>query len=390
MLYRTDKKGTQLSILGYGCLRFSKKHGQIDLKKTEKEILAAIKAGVNYFDTAYVYSGSEAALGTILERNHLRDRVYIATKLPHYLIKSRAGMERCFQEELKRLKTDHIDYYLMHMLTDLTTWKKLCAMGIDEWIQEKLANGQIRSIGFSYHGNTANFMELIDAYDWDFCQIQYNYMDEHSQAGRKGLHYASSKGIPVIIMEPLRGGRLVNLLPEPARQLFHDAGCSPAGTAFRWLWNQPEVTVVLSGMNSIKMIEENVACASDAAAGCFTEKEEKLISRVKEEISKKIKVGCTGCGYCMPCPHHVDIPGVFRCYNEIYTDNPATARKEYLRCMAFRKQPHSASNCVECGKCERHCPQEIPIRRELKNAAAELETPAYKLFCKLISLFKLW
>ena len=390
MLYRTDKKGTQLSILGYGCLRFSKKHGQIDLKKTEKEILAAIKAGVNYFDTAYVYSGSEAALGTILERNHLRDRVYIATKLPHYLIKSRAGMERCFQEELKRLKTDHIDYYLMHMLTDLTTWKKLCAMGIDEWIQEKLANGQIRSIGFSYHGNTANFMELIDAYDWDFCQIQYNYMDEHSQAGRKGLHYASSKGIPVIIMEPLRGGRLVNLLPEPARQLFHDAGCSPAGTAFRWLWNQPEVTVVLSGMNSIKMIEENVACASDAAAGCFTEKEEKLISRVKEEISKKIKVGCTGCGYCMPCPHHVDIPGVFRCYNEIYTDNPATARKEYLRCMAFRKQPHSASNCVECGKCERHCPQEIPIRQELKNATAELETPAYKLFCKLISLFKLW
>ena len=390
MLYRTDKKGTQLSILGYGCLRFSKKHGQIDLKKTEKEILAAIKAGVNYFDTAYVYSGSEAALGTILERNHLRDRVYIATKLPHYLIKSRAGMERCFQEELKRLKTDHIDYYLMHMLTDLTTWKKLCAMGIDEWIQEKLANGQIRSIGFSYHGNTANFMELIDAYDWDFCQIQYNYMDEHSQAGRKGLHYAASKGIPVIIMEPLRGGRLVNLLPEPARQLFHDAGCSPAGTAFRWLWNQPEVTVVLSGMNSIKMIEENVACASDAAAGCFTEKEEKLISRVKEEISKKIKVGCTGCGYCMPCPHHVDIPGVFRCYNEIYTDNPATARKEYLRCMAFRKQPHSASNCVECGKCERHCPQEIPIRQELKNAAAELETPAYKLFCKLISLFKLW
>ena len=390
MLYRTDKKGNQLSILGYGCLRFSKKHGQIDLRKTEKEILAAVKAGVNYFDTAYVYNGSEAALGTILERNHLRDHVYIATKLPHYLIKSKAGMERCFQEELKRLKTDHVDYYLMHMLTDLPTWKKLCSMGIDDWIQEKLANGQIRNIGFSYHGNTANFLELIDAYDWDFCQIQYNYMDEHSQAGRKGLHYASSKGIPVIIMEPLRGGRLVNLLPEPARQLFHDAGCSPAGTAFRWLWNQPEVTVVLSGMNSIKMIEENVACASDAAAGCFTEKEEKLISRVKEEISKKIKVGCTGCGYCMPCPHHVDIPGVFRCYNEIYTDNPATARKEYLRCMAFRKQPHSASNCVECGKCERHSPQEIPIRQELKNAAAELETPAYKLFCKLISLFKLW
>ena len=390
MLYRTDKKGNQLSILGYGCLRFSKKHGQIDLRKTEKEILAAVKSAVNYFDTAYVYNGSETALGTILERNHLRDHVYIATKLPHSLIKSKAGMERSFQEELKRLKTDHIDYYLMHMLTDLPTWKKLCSMGIDDWIQEKLANGQIRNIGFSYHGNTANFLELIDAYDWDFCQIQYNYMDEHSQAGRKGLQYASSKGIPVIIMEPLRGGRLVNLLPEPAKKHFSEAGCSPAGTAFRWLWDQPEVTVVLSGMNSMKMVHENTACASRSPVGCLTDKEKQLIAQAKKEISKKIKVGCTGCGYCMPCPHHVDIPGAFRCYNEIYTDNPSTARKEYLRCMAFRKQPHGASNCVSCGKCEKHCPQRIEIRRELKKAAAELETPRYKLFCKLISLFKLW
>ncbi len=390
MLYRKDKKGTDLSILGYGCLRFSKKHGQIDLKKTEKEILAAIDAGVNYFDTAYVYSGSEAALGTILERNHVRDKVYIATKLPHYMIKSKAGMERCFQEELKRLKTDHIDYYLMHMLTDLPTWKKLCSMGIDDWIQEKLANGQIGSIGFSYHGNTANFMELIDAYDWDFCQIQYNYMDEHTQAGRKGLQYAASKGIPVIIMEPLRGGRLVNLLPESARQLFAEAQKSPASTAFRWLWDQPEVTVVLSGMNSLKMVKENIACASHSPVGCLTRKEKDLIEQVKQEISKKIKVGCTGCGYCMPCPRHVDIPGDFRCNNEIYTDNLKTGRKEYLQCMAFRKQPHSASNCVGCGKCEKHCPQGIEIRKELKNAAAELETPKYKLFCKAISLFKLW
>lgn len=390
MLYRTDKKGRQLSILGYGCLRFSKKHGQIDLKKTEKEILTAIEAGVNYFDTAYVYSGSEAALGTILERNHLRDSVYIATKLPHYLIKSKAGMERCFQEELKRLKTDHVDYYLMHMLTDLPTWKKLCAMGIDDWIQEKLANGQIGSIGFSYHGNTANFIELIDAYDWDFCQIQYNYMDEHSQAGRKGLHYAASKGIPVIIMEPLRGGRLVNLLPDSAKQLFSDAGCSPASTALRWLWDQPEVTVVLSGMNSVKMVKQNISCAAHSPVGCLTVKEKKLIAQVKKEISKKIKVGCTGCGYCMPCPRHVDIPGTFRCYNEIYTDNLQTARKEYLQCMGFRKQPHSASNCIGCGKCEKHCPQGISIRQELKNASAQLETPKYKLVCKVISLFKLW
>ena len=390
MLYRSDRKGTQLSILGYGCLRFTKKHGQIDLKKTEREILAAIDAGVNYFDTAYVYGGSEAALGTILQRNNLRDSVYIATKLPHYLIKSREGMERCFQEELKRLKTDHVDYYLMHMLTDLSTWKKLCGLGVDDWIREKLDNGQIRNIGFSYHGNTANFLELIDAYDWDFCQIQYNYMDEHSQAGRTGLQYAASRGIPVIIMEPLRGGRLVNLLPETAKKAFAEEGCSPAGTALRWLWDQPEVTVVLSGMNSVKMVKENVRCASHSPVGCMSKKEQKLIEYAKEEISKKIKVGCTGCGYCMPCPHHVDIPGVFRCYNEMYTDTPKTARKEYLRCMAFRKQPHSASNCKSCGKCEKHCPQGIEIRKELKLAAAELETPIYKLICKVISLLKLW
>lgn len=390
MLYRNDRKGTPLSILGYGCLRFSKKRGKIDLEKTEKEILAAIRLGVNYFDTAYVYNGSEAALGTILARNHLRDQVYIATKLPHYLIKSRAGMEKCFQEELRRLQTDHIDYYLMHMLTDLPTWKKLCSLGIDDWIQEKLKNGQIRNIGFSYHGNTASFLELVDAYPWDFCQIQYNYMDEHSQAGRKGLQYAAAKGIPVIIMEPLRGGRLVSLLPEAARKQFAGAGRSPAATALRWLWNQPEVTVVLSGMNSLAMVEENAACAAQSPAGCLTSEEEMLIARAKAEIEKSIRVGCTGCGYCMPCPHHVDIPGAFRCYNALYTDTPAAARKEYLRCMAFRKQPHSASNCIGCGKCERHCPQNIAIRDELKQAAAQLETPVYKLFCRVIALFKLW
>ena len=193
--------------------------------------MEAIRSGVNYFDTAYVYGGSEAALGEILARNGVREQVYIATKLPHYLIKSKAGLEKCFQEQLKRLRTDHVDYYLMHMLNDVQTWQGLCAKGVDQWIREKQASGQICSIGFSYHGNSANFKELLDAYDWDFCQIQYNYLDEHTQAGREGLLYAESKGIPVIIMEPLRGGRLVQLLPEEAkslsglRQSGHFAGC---------------------------------------------------------------------------------------------------------------------------------------------------------------------
>ena len=220
MQYRKDRKGNDISVLGYGCMRFTKKGGSIDIDKAEKEVMAAIKAGVNYLDTAYVYPGNEVAVGEILYRNHCREDIYLATKLPHYLIKSMDGVEKMFQEELKRLKTDYIDCYLMHMLTDIPTWEKLKKMGMEDWIKEKLASGQIRNIGFSYHGKSDMFKQLVDAYDWDFCQIQYNYMDENSQAGVEGLKYAHEKGLPVIIMEPLRGGRLVNLLPESAKELF--------------------------------------------------------------------------------------------------------------------------------------------------------------------------
>ena len=230
-------------------MRFTQSGGKIDLEKTEKEIIAAYEAGVNYYDTAYVYGGSEDALGKILEKNGIRDKVNIATKLPHYLIKKADSMEKYFAEQLRRLRTDHVDYYLMHMLTDVKTWDRLKELGIIEWLEEKKKSGAIRQIGFSYHGNSDMFCELVDAYDWDFCQIQYNYMDEHSQAGRKGLQYAASKKLPVIIMEPLRGGKLVGLLPEEAKKLMEEYPVkrSPAEWAFRWLWNQPEVTCVLSG-----------------------------------------------------------------------------------------------------------------------------------------------
>ena len=187
MNYRKDKYGNDISILGFGCMRFPRKAGLLDMKETEKEIMAAIEQGVNYFDTAYIYPGSEAALGEILEKNGVRDKVYIATKLPHYLIKSKERMDTLFAEELKRLRTDHVDYYLMHMLADIETWERLKTLGIIEWLAEKKKSGQIRQVGFSYHGNSEMFCKLIDAYDWDFCQIQYNYMDEHSQAGRRGL-----------------------------------------------------------------------------------------------------------------------------------------------------------------------------------------------------------
>ena len=299
MQYRLDKYGNELSVLGFGCLRFQQKNGKIDMDATREQIRLAVEEGVNYFDTAYVYSGSEAALGEILESEGLRDRVKIATKLPHYLIKSPTGLEKMFREELKRLRTDRVEYYLMHMLCDLDTWERLKKMGIEDWITEKKASGQIGQIGFSYHGGTEMFCKLVDAYDWDFCQIQYNYLDEHSQAGRRGLHHAAAKGIPVIIMEPLRGGKLVNLLPGEARKVFEESGknWTPAQWGLRWLWDQSQVTVVLSGMNSREMVLENIRTASDARVGDFGEVEQAVIAKAVAAINAKVKVGCTACGY---------------------------------------------------------------------------------------------
>ena len=389
MKYRNDKYGNQISVLGYGCMRFTNKMGKIDFEKAEKEILSAYNAGVNYYDTAYIYPGSEAFLGEVLEKNNIRDKVFIATKLPQYMIKTADDIEKYFEEELKRLRTDHIDYYLMHMLADIKSWEKLKDLGIEEWIKNKKEAGKIKQIGFSYHGNSDMFCKLIDIYDWDFCQIQYNYLDEHSQAGRTGLNYAASKNIPIVIMEPLRGGRLANNLPEKAKKLFekYEIKRTPAEWAFRWLWNQKEIMCVLSGMNSLEMIEENTKNASTAEIGEFTEKDEELLKSVVDAINEKMKVTCTGCRYCMPCPKNVDIPGTFSAYNKKYSDGKFTALKEYIMCTAMRNDSTAASNCVACGKCEMHCPQNIKIREELKKAKRELEGPIYKISKKIIKAF---
>ena len=389
MNYRTDKYGNKLSILGFGCMRFPMKAGRIDMAETEREILTAIEGGVNYFDTAYIYPGSEAALGEILERNGLRDRVYIATKLPHYLIKSREGLDKLFAEELRRLRTDHVDFYLMHMLTDTDTWERLKAMGIEEWIAEKKASGAIRQLGFSYHGNSDMFCKLLDAWDWDFCQIQYNYMDEHSQAGRRGLNHANGKGIPVVIMEPLRGGKLVSHLPEEAKRIFesYPVRHTPAQWAFRWLWNQPEVTVVLSGMNSDEMVRDNIQTASTVQIGELGPEEEAMLRQVVAAINSKMKVGCTGCGYCMPCPKNVDIPGTFAAYNRRYQEGKFWGFMDYVICTLLRKNPTPASNCIGCGKCEKHCPQHLPIRQKLGEARKELEGPLYRTVRKVLGKF---
>ena len=385
MQYRKDKHGEELSILGYGCMRFSRKGSGVDIDKTEQELLAAIRAGVNYLDTAYIYPGSEAALGEILERNGLRDQVRIATKLPQYLVKNRDSLDKYFDEELSRLRTDRVDYYLMHHLTDIAQWERLKTVGVLDWIAEKKAAGAIRNIGFSYHGNSDNFLKILADYDWDFCQIQYNYMDETTQAGVDGLKAAAARSIPVIIMEPLRGGKLVNKLPEAAKQLMarHERGWSPADWGLRWLWDQPEVTVVLSGMNSLAMVEENVRIASEAAVGAFSAEDRAFLQRILDIIREKEKVGCTGCRYCMPCPKGVDIPGYFSSYNLMYTESKVSGWRHFFQAVALSAEPSFASQCVQCGKCEKHCPQGIPIREQLKKAEKALLPWPVKLAVKM-------
>ena len=392
MQYRKDKYGNEISALGFGCMRFKRKNGSIDMEEAERQLLYAIENGVNYFDTAYIYPGSEAAIGEIFAKNQVREKIHIATKLPHYLIKSRQAMEKLFAEQLERLRTDYIDYYLMHMLTDVRTWEKLVKLGILEFLEEKKKSGAIRQIGFSYHGNSDMFCKLLDAYDWDFCQIQYNYMDEHTQAGRRGLNYAYEKGVPVVIMEPLRGGKLVAKLPKQAICEFesHPLGYTPAQWAFRWLWNQKEVTCVLSGMNSMEMVQDNIQTASDAQIGQMGQEEEEMLARVVKAINAGMKVGCTGCGYCMPCPKGVDIPGMFAAYNRRYSEGKFAGLKEHFMCSAARKDSTAAYNCIGCGKCESHCPQGIQIRQQLKAAGKELEGPIYRIARKAVEVFKLY
>lgn len=381
MQYRLDpKSGNRLSVLGYGCMRFTKKGGVINQAKAEREMAHAIDLGINYFDTAYIYPGNEVAVGKFLAKGY-RDKVYLATKLPHYLVKNPEDMDRIFEEELKRLQTDHIDYYLMHMLTDIQGWKRICAMGIEDWIARRKAAGQIRQVGFSFHGGSPAFLEILEAYPWDFCQVQFNYMDEHSQAGITGIRRAAQLEIPVIIMEPLRGGRLAGGLPKSAAKVFADADPtrSPADWSLRWIWDHPEITCVLSGMNDLAQIDENVQVAEEATPQSLNEADHKVYEAVRREINRLTKVGCTGCRYCLPCPQGVDIPGCFRCYNVHFSDGWFNGLREYLMCTTLRSVKTNASLCIGCGKCEKHCPQAIPIRQELKNVRRTLEKIPYKV-----------
>jgi len=382
MIFRKNtKNGDELSQLGFGCMRFPKKGNTIDMELSKELVKSAIEQGVNYLDTAYIYPGIEQALGTILKEEGLRDKVKIATKLPIFMCKTNADLDKLFNKQLIRLQTNRIDYYLLHMLSDTMTWERLKSLGIEKWISKQKELGRIKNLGFSYHGGRKEFTALIDSYDWDFCMIQYNYFDESNQAGREGLNYASAKGIPVFIMEPLRGGLLVNGLSTEAKNAFEKIAPKRtlADWGFRWLFNQPEVTMVLSGMNALSQVTENIQLGGNLSVECLTESETAAYEQVCQIMRKSVKVSCTGCGYCLPCPAGVDIPTCFSCYNEIYTTKYITAFKHYFMTTGtMTPKPSYASKCIECGKCETHCPQGIEIRKKLKDARRKLEPFWYR------------
>ncbi len=383
MLTRTNiKNGDELSILGFGCMRFPMKGPSIDEERSIAMIRDAIDKGVNYFDTAYPYHAgkSEPLLGKALEGGY-RERVKIATKLPHYMVNSLEGAKKIFKNQCTKLKTEYIDYYMFHMLSDKSNFDRMVKMGIMEWLDQLKQEGVVKNIGFSFHGGKTDFEEIVKAYPWDFCQIQYNYLDENNQATRSGLQLAHSLGMPVIVMEPLRGGRLVDNLPEEVLKAFkdYDEKPSPAEWALRWIWNHPEVTVILSGMSNEEQLEENIRIASTAKANDLTDEEMSVFDKVKSIILEKTKVPCTACNYCMPCPFGVNIPGCLSVYNDKYLLGKKGIRMKYLQTMGMMaKNPAIASLCTECGKCEGHCPQNIEIRKELKTVKKELEGVFFK------------
>jgi predicted aldo/keto reductase-like oxidoreductase len=364
MLYRKfGRLDWEVSVLGFGCLRLPTEGGEdavIDEAEATRMVRWAIDHGVNYVDTAYGYHGgnSERFVGRALKDGY-REKVRLATKLPCWMVESYADFDRYLNEQLQKLQTDHIDFYLLHALGK-DTWTKVRDLGVLRWVEEPLADGRIGHLGFSFHDSFEVFKEIVDAHDgWTFCQIQYNYMDVEEQAGTRGLKYAASKGLAMVIMEPIRGGRLANP-PEPVQELWDKAPTkrTPADWALQWIWNHPEVSVALSGMSTMEQVQQNLASADASGPNTLTEEELDVIARVRERYQELCPIPCTRCRYCMPCPNGVDIPRNFEIFNEgrMY-DQIGTAREQYAH-LAEEKR---ASACIQCRQCEELCPQQIPI-----------------------------
>jgi len=368
---RFGNTGWDASILGFGIMRMptikkpspdGKKALQyIDEEMSTDMVRYAIDNGVNYIDTAYMYhyGQSESFVGRVL-RDGYREKVKVATKLPPWSVKSSDDFDRLFDEQRSRLQIETIDLYLLHALKR-EWWENLRGLGILKWAEKMISDGHIGHLGFSFHDDYPVFKDIIDGYDaWDFCQIQYNFMDPDFQAGERGLRYAAEKGLAVVVMEPLRGGQLTLKPPDEVARFWSTADLrrSQADWAFQWLWDQPEVSVVLSGMTTMDQVKENIESAGKARLGGFTEFEHALIHKVRVAYKERSPIPCTECRYCMPCPNGVDIPGVFRLYNSVFMyDDIARPRFSYT----LMDDAKRADKCISCGECEEHCPQGIPI-----------------------------
>jgi predicted aldo/keto reductase-like oxidoreductase len=376
MLYRRlGATGVDVSILGFGCMRLPTlgRYDQIDGEKATSLLDYALEQGVNYLDTAYPYHGlsnsqggdSEVFLGEYLADGGRQDEVYLATKLPTWLLEEPEDMDNFLDEQLKRLQRDQIDFYLLHSLKE-KQWFHLEDLGVLEFLDSALADGRIKYTGFSSHDETAFFKEVVDAYEWDMCQIQYNYLDEDIQAGREGLEYAAEKGLGMVIMEPLKGGVLANHVPQEVQKIWDRASkCrKPAEWALRFLWDRPEISVVLSGMNTMEQLMENLMAAEDGLPNSLSEEEREIMGQVKSVYGEKIKVHCSACGYCMPCPSGINIPNCLSYLNQAAMLNDiSNVQAQYYFML---KDTERASNCLECGLCEELCTQKLPIREVLK------------------------
>jgi len=382
MLYRTmPKNGDKLSALGFGCMRLPMKGDAIDEERAISQIRYAIDNGVNYLDTAWPYHGgqSEPIVGKAIKDGY-REKVKIATKLPTWLVESREDMDKFLNAQLEKLGIEYIDYYLVHSLNK-RAWERVEALGIIDFLDSAKADGRIKNAGFSYHGLGHDFAPIVDAYPWEFCQIQYNLMDLDYQAGEKGLKYAAEKGLGVIIMEPLRGGYLGGQSPEIVQSIWNEADVKRPQVewALRFIWNRPEATVIISGMNEEEHIKENIRIASDAEACSLTDSELAIIKKAGEKYQEIMKVNCTGCAYCMPCPADVNIPTCFDALNKIVFENEQRGMFLYIvgNSLMGAGKTGFASQCVECGECLDKCPQNIPIPDVLKEVSATFETPDF-------------
>lgn len=374
--------GLEISQLGFGCMRLplqSKNPADIDIPLAVSMIRHAIDTGVNYVDTAYPYHSddhtrpgqSEPVTAQALADGY-RDKVHLVTKLPLWLVQTRADMDRILDDQLRRLDTPYLDIYLAHSVNE-GVWPKMEALGIHAFFDEALKDGRIRHAGFSFHDRYPLFERVLDSRDWSMAQIQYNYLDVEHQAGRQGLHLAAERGVGVVIMEPLRGGFLVNNLPEEGRRMLQAARpeWSLAEWALRWVWDQPEVSAVLSGMSTMAQVEENVRLAAAMGTGNLTDGDKSALDRVRQLFMERTKVGCTACGYCLPCPCGVAIPKIFSLYNEFhFTDDPQAQQVTRFFYLGIMGDDQPASACVGCGECLEKCPQHIDIPAEMKKAAA--------------------